>query len=242
METIQRAIIFAAGEGTRLHPVTYEMPKPMVRVKGVRMIDTSIQALKNNGIHEIYIVAGYKKEKIKEAYASDPDIHIIENPYYDKGNNVTSLYFAREYIKDSFIIEGDLLVQDDRIFDPHIEQSGYCAVWRDDVPEWALQMQDGRIMGCNIYGGNNTYQLYGISMWTRKDGEKLCSLLEERVEKMKDWSVYWDQIPLTLNRDDFHLGVREIPDNTLEEIDTFEELCMRDHSYLSYAGENTQKA
>lgn len=234
METIQRAIIIAAGQGNRLHPVTLEIPKPLVKVNGVRMIDTSIQALKHNGIREIYIVAGYKKEKFFEAYASDPMVHIIENPCFNKGNNITSLYYAREYLENSFIIEGDLIIRDEAVFRPEIEQSAYCAAWKSTVPEWALEVENRQIISCNISGSTNTYQLFGISMWTEEDGRKLRTLLEERIEEIKDWSIYWDQIPLFLNKDSFHLGIREISDNALEEIDTFEELCQRDQSYLTY--------
>ena len=61
MEELKRAIIVAAGEGKRLRPVSLETPKPLVRVNGTRLIDTEINALKQNGIREIIIVAGYKK-------------------------------------------------------------------------------------------------------------------------------------------------------------------------------------
>ena len=52
---VERAIIMAAGTGTRMRPVTLTTPKPLIRVKGVRMIDTVIQALHENGIYEIYV-------------------------------------------------------------------------------------------------------------------------------------------------------------------------------------------
>ena len=68
MEELKRAIIVAAGEGKRLRPVSLETPKPLVRVNGTRLIDTEINALKQNGIHEIIIVAGYKKEQFHEEF------------------------------------------------------------------------------------------------------------------------------------------------------------------------------
>ena len=65
MEKLKRAIIVAAGEGRRLRPVTLDTPKPLVTVNGTRLIDTSIKALKHHGIHEIYIVTGYKSEQFR---------------------------------------------------------------------------------------------------------------------------------------------------------------------------------
>jgi NDP-sugar pyrophosphorylase family protein len=56
MNIVKRAIIMAAGKGERLSPVTLDTPKPMVKVNGVRMIDTIIDGLHANGIEEIIIV------------------------------------------------------------------------------------------------------------------------------------------------------------------------------------------
>ena len=58
MYKVERAIILAAGQGTRLQPVTLDTPKPLVKVNNVRMIETIINALQSNGINEIYIVVG----------------------------------------------------------------------------------------------------------------------------------------------------------------------------------------
>ena len=66
MAEIKRAVIIAAGEGKRLRPVTLEVPKPLIKVNGKRMIDTGIEALRASGVRDIYIVVGYKKELFYE--------------------------------------------------------------------------------------------------------------------------------------------------------------------------------
>lgn len=82
MHKVERAIILAAGIGKRMNPVTLKTPKPLVKVNGVRMIDTIIKALYDNGITEIYIVVGYLKEQFSEVLKEYQGITLIENPYY----------------------------------------------------------------------------------------------------------------------------------------------------------------
>ena len=99
MHEVKRAIIMAAGLGNRMRPVTLTTPKPLVRVNGKRMIDTVIEGLHDNGITEIYIVAGYLKEQFYELENEYPGVTIIENPYYESCNNISSLYVARDHIR-----------------------------------------------------------------------------------------------------------------------------------------------
>ena len=100
---VKRAIIMAAGIGQRLRPVTSTIPKPLVAVNGVRMIDTIIAALHKNGIYEIYVVIGYLKEQFYEWVKKYSGITLIENPWYAECNNIASLYVAREYLNNAII-------------------------------------------------------------------------------------------------------------------------------------------
>ena len=237
MEKINRAIIVAAGEGSRLRPVTLTTPKPLVPVNGKRMIDTSIEALKRNGIHEIYIVCGYKSEMFFEAFKDDPEVTVIENVHYLEGNNITSMYAAKDFLPGSFVLEGDIIISNDEILRPEIEKSGYCANYLEEAPEWALKVENGRIMSCEIKGAPDAYRLWGISMWTREDGERLSELVRAQIEDIKDWNVYWDELALFRYKEQFDLGIREIGENDIIEIDTFEELVEMDPSYEKFRRE-----
>ena len=80
----------AAGKGTRMLPITLKTPKPLVKINGIRMIDTVIQALHHNGIFEIYLVSGYLKEQFR-VLENKYNVKILENPFYDSCNNISSL-------------------------------------------------------------------------------------------------------------------------------------------------------
>lgn len=231
MEKIQRAIILAAGEGSRLRPVTLTTPKPLVAVNGVRLINTGIEALKKNDIHEIYIVTGYKKELFYDLYKNDPEITILENPYYLKGNNITSLYVARDFLAGAFVMEGDLRIYNDAILDTSVEKSGYCASKSHKDSEWELEVVNNTIVSCDVTGAKGDYRLWGISMWTEADGKRLSDIIRTYVEDVKDWSIYWDELALFKYKSKFDLGIREINDNDITEIDTIEELIAIDPSY-----------
>uniref|UniRef100_UPI0040261B21 sugar phosphate nucleotidyltransferase n=1 Tax=Eshraghiella crossota TaxID=45851 RepID=UPI0040261B21 len=137
MNKVKRAIIMAAGLGTRMKPVTLETPKPLIKVNGIRMIDTVIDALHKNGIYEIHIVVGYLKDRFNELLKDFPDVDIIENPYYDTCNNISSLYVARNYIEDSVILDGDQIIYNPDILAPEFDRSGYNSIWTDEeTEEW----------------------------------------------------------------------------------------------------------
>ena len=234
IHTVKRAIIMAAGIGKRMQPLTFEIPKPLVKVNGIRMIDTVVDALKKNGITEIYVVVGYLKDKFYKWAEEQSDVKIIENPYYDTCNNISSLYVAREYLGDCIILDGDQIIYNPEILAPDFALSGYNAVWCDgDTDEWLMQVEDGVVKSCSRNGGNTGWQLYSISRWTAEDGERLKEHLEYEFENGNN-QIYWDDVAMFCHFEDYRLGIREMEGTDIREIDGIEELAEIDESYESY--------
>ena len=231
---VRRAVIMAAGVGKRMRPLTDSIPKPLVKVNGTRMIDTVVNALRNNGITEIYVVVGYLKEQFYDWASEQNDIQIIENPFYDTCNNISSLYAAREHLEDSIILDGDQIIYREKILEPHFTLSGYNAVWCEgETDEWLMQVEDGVVTSCSRTGGSHGWQLYSVSRWSAEDGRTLKELLELEFEFNKKRDVYWDDIPMFLHPDRFKLGIRIMNREDILEIDSLEELKLIDTSYLN---------
>lgn len=113
-----RAVIIAAGMGSRLNGYGRGRPKPLVKVAGVGLLKRAILTAKRAGITEFAIVIGYRGDEIRAAIANDPqiDVHIdwVENDEWTRGNGLSVLK-ARDFVEGQF-----LLMMADHLFEPRV--------------------------------------------------------------------------------------------------------------------------
>lgn len=114
-----QAIILAAGMGKRLGEYTKDNTKCMLPVNGERLIDRTLTILYHLHIKKVYIVIGYKGENLRnyigKRYSDNLDIKFIDNPIYDKTNNIYSLSLAEDKMveDDTILFESDLIYEED---------------------------------------------------------------------------------------------------------------------------------
>ena len=112
-QAVRRAVLLAAGTGTRLRPLTAEVPKCLVEVAGESIVERALRVLHSQGVNEVVIVAGHCGEKLRERLGSrfaGIELRYVEAPDYATTNNIRSLWDARSALdRDVILIEGDLI-------------------------------------------------------------------------------------------------------------------------------------
>lgn len=226
---VRKAVVMAAGFGSRMMPATADRPKPLVTVNGVRILDTLLDAIVAVGIEDITIVRGYKKEKFDEIIEKYPFIKFIDNDRYDKENNISSAILALDEIDDCYLCEADLYITNPEIITKYQYASNILGSYSLETDDWSFQLDNnGHIIN---YQKGNTYcwNYYGISYWTKEDSAQLRKDWSELYETNKD--VFWEEVPLILRKENYGVEIRQCNKSDIMEIDNYYELAQLDPSY-----------
>ena len=228
----KRAIFIAAGFGTRLVPITFNTPKPLVRVHGVRIIDRLIDACLQAGINEIYIVRGYLGELFDQLLYKYPMIKFLENPVYNEANNISSSLVARYMLSNAYVFEADLLISNPAIIKKYHYTSDFLAIKKDRSDDWCFKVKDGIIQEEKVGGeGDDIWQMVGISYWNEADGHKLSQDIQDVYLSPGGKERYWEQVPLVYKKEHYAVEVFPCTDHDIVEIDTYKELKAIDKTY-----------
>lgn len=227
---VKRAIFIAAGFGSRMVPITLNTPKPLVRVKGTRMIDTLLDAVLAAGIEEIYIVRGYLGEQFDQLLYKYPMVKFLENPAYNEANNISSALIAKDLLQNAYVFEADLLISNPSIIKKYHYTSDFLAIKKDRTDDWCFEVKNGVIVEEKV-GGLDCWQMVGISYWNEEDGKKLSQDIADVFATPGGKERYWEQVPLVYRKANYSVAVMECFDEDIVEIDTFRELKLIDKTY-----------
>src|SRR5258708_10999221 len=121
MTTVNECLILAAGNGSRMASVSGGVPNPLVRLRGIPLLEHVMTSCQEAGITRFVIVVGHRGDLIRRWFVERPldgiSVTLIENPEYDKANGVSALA-AKEELHNPF-----LLLMSDHIFEPKTAKS-----------------------------------------------------------------------------------------------------------------------
>ncbi len=232
---VRKAIILAAGFGQRLAPVTLDTPKPLVKVNGVRILDTLLDALYAKGITNITIVRGYKKEQFDQLLEKYPTIRFIDNPEFNLANNISSAIYAIDLIDRCYICEADLYITNPEIINKYEFRTNYLGAKVTETDDWCFKKHNGYAVNYQM-GGTDCYQAFGISYWDGEDSEKLKADLKRVYASRGGRENLWEQVPLRIARKNYKIEIRKCHKSDIIEIDNFIELIAADPGYADYPG------
>lgn len=145
-----KAVILAAGRGTRMPEITKEIPKCLIDISGKTIIERQIDILSRNNVEKIFVVTGFKAEEIENKIKNFENVEIINNKDYATTDNLYSLFLTSDKLKD----EEFILLNGDTVFDPDIikmltEKTDMDIAPVDskyyDLEELKIREKDGRI-------------------------------------------------------------------------------------------------
>lgn len=226
------AILMAAGLGSRMRPLTNSMPKPLVPVKGIPLIETVLSALRERGVKDIYIVTGYKGEAFQSLLPNHPNVHLVPNRDYDTKNNINSIAVVADVMamSDCFVCEADLFVSDKNLLCRHLKRSGYFGKFvQGSSSDWVFETPKCDAEGAPLIshigiGGTDCFNMVGISYFKQPDAARIAAAVKTAIASPENDNLFWDEIVDRLVQDGLELVVHEVKTEAIVECDTIEDL------------------
>ena len=157
-------------------------------------------------------------------------IKFLENPVYNEANNISSSMVARYMLSNAYVFEADLLLSNPKIIKKYHYTSNFLGIRKERTDDWCFVEKNGIITEEKV-GGENCWQMVGISYWNEMDGHKLSQDIADVYASPGGKERYWEQVPLVYRKEHYAVEIRECFDEDIVEIDTFRELKMIDKTY-----------
>ena len=198
-QTAMRGVVLAAGRGARLNGTAGNLPKCLVRVGGMTLVERQIAALRGAGIDDIVVVVGCEAERVRRSCGRG--VAFVENTRFAQTNSLYSLWLARPLLLDGFVVMNcDVLLHpqllDDLLTARH-EDALLVAYQQDDGPplgeeEMKVRLRRGRVadisktMAADAADGENV----GVVKFGADGARLLASILDARVAAggLRDWA------------------------------------------------------
>lgn len=214
----KNAVILAAGVGLRMVPVNTEYPKALIEVDGKPLIERIIEQLHAVGITEIHVVVGFMKESFE--YLIDTyGVNLIVNRDYAVKNNLYSLYCAKNYINNTYVVPCDIYFTEN----PFRKTELYSWYMINDGKDEASDVRQNRKFELVRIAENETGNgMIGLSYVAATESQDFCERLNEYANSQKHNDDFWEEVLWQNNKMIF--AARTVDCKYAAEINTFEQL------------------
>ena len=224
-----RALILAAGRGTRISRYLSGRPKCTVDIGGgITLIENTIRQLRGMGIKDIGIILGYNQEVIREIL-KEHDIKFYYNPFFDVTNSIASAWFARDFITnedDIMIMNGDVFVDDsllEIIKEETLSPVLFCDETRKEEADYKFYYEDNRLLkyGKELEGDDITAEYIGIAKIGKEFISTFKSELESMINKQQHY-LWWENALYELSKEK-DIYVKDVEGRFWAEVDYMED-------------------
>ena len=228
---VKSAIILAAGMSTRFIPVSYELPKGLISVKGEVMIEREIRQLQEAGIRKIIVVVGYMMEKffyLRDKY----HVLLVVNNEFSTKNTHSSVYAARDYLSNTYILCSDNYYPKN-MFHQYEYRAYYCSVFLPGTSyvERAFTFnRDGLVTDTNK-PSHDQWIMYGHAYFDQTFTDKFRPVLESYYGRPGVEGMYWENV-WAENVADIPLWVHKCKPSDILEFDSMDDLKAFDPDYI----------
>jgi phosphoenolpyruvate phosphomutase len=227
-----QALILASGIGKRLRPLTYEVPKPLLKIGDKTILEHQIDNLISCNITNIIITTGSFSDKIKEHVKEKyPEIKVsyVNNPKYETTNYIYSIWLTKELIDDDIILLHGDLVFDKKLLERLIAENGNRVLVNKKiaVPEkdFKAVVENNRVVKIGVeFNGKNAFACLPLYKFSKADFLFWINECEQYIEK-GDVNIYAEKVFNEIS-DLLLLFPLYFDDELCMEIDTEEELEM----------------
>lgn len=231
---VDNAVILAAGTSSRFAPLSYEKPKALIPVRGEVLIERQIRQLREAGIESIAVVTGYKKEAfeyLKDKYG----VILLENREYNTRNNHSSIFAAKEYLRNSYICSADNYFTKNP-FETEEGGSYYSAVYApEETAEWCMKTDENGYINSVSIGGRASWYMLGHVFWDEIFSKTFLDILEREYNLPQTKEKLWEDIFVGHIRE-LHMKMKCYEKSDILEFDCLEELREFDSKYKTESG------
>ncbi len=223
-----RALILAAGRGTRISRYLSGMPKCMVEIgNGQRLIEYTVDLLSRMGVDRIGIVLGYHAEAIRKALAGK-GVFFYSNPFYDVTNSIASAWFAKEFIAqdDLLIMNGDVYLEEALLKQILAEPKSpvlFADRSRKETADYKFCYENGILLkfGKELTGEDITGEYIGIGKFSREFLPEFVRQMDTMIER-QEHAAWWENVVYSLSGEQ-PVYVADVGDGFWAEVDYVED-------------------